>query len=46
MLDAAGINTASVDAMRVKMAAELNKKKIPLWVAAAKGMTVGSAKYF
>lgn len=33
-------------AMRVKMAAELNKKKIPLWVAAAKGMTVGSAKYF
>lgn len=32
--------------MRVAMAAELNKKKIPLWVASAKGMTVGSAKYF
>lgn len=33
-------------AMRVAMAAELNKKKIPLWVATAQGMTVSTAKYF
>lgn len=33
-------------AMRVKMAAELNKKKIPLWLATAKGMTTGTSKYF
>jgi hypothetical protein len=33
-------------AMRVKMSAELNKKKIPLWLATAQGMTSHSAKYF
>jgi hypothetical protein len=33
-------------AMRVKMAAELNKKKIPLWAASARGQTTNTAKYF
>jgi hypothetical protein len=33
-------------AMRVKMAAELNKKKIPLWVATAKGLTTNTSKHF
>ena len=33
-------------AMRVKMAAELNKKKIPLWAASARGQTTQTAKYF
>jgi hypothetical protein len=33
-------------AMRVKMAAELNKKKIPLWVATAKGLTTNTYKHF
>ena len=33
-------------AMRVKMAAQLNKVKMPLWVASAKGMTTYSGKYF
>lgn len=33
-------------AMRVKMAAELNKQKVPLWVASARGQTVRTAKYF
>jgi len=33
-------------AMRVKMAAELNKRKIPLWEACAKGMTSNTFKRF
>lgn len=33
-------------AMRVKMAAELNKQKVPLWVASARGQTTRTAKYF
>lgn len=33
-------------AMRVKMAAELNKKKIPLWLATAQGLTTGTYKNF
>lgn len=33
-------------AMRVKMAAELNKKKIPLWLATAKGLTTNTYKNF
>ena len=33
-------------AMRVKMAAELNKQKVPLWAASAKGQTTRTAKYF
>ena len=32
--------------MRVEMAARLNKNKIPLWLATAKGMTTGTVKYF
>lgn len=33
-------------AMRVAMAAKLNKEKTPLWVATAKGQTSGTSKYF
>lgn len=33
-------------AMRVKIAAELNKKKIPLWLATAKGLTTNTQSYF
>ena len=33
-------------AMRVKMAAELNKKKIPLWLATAQGMTTNTYQHF
>lgn len=33
-------------AMRVKMAAELNKKKIPLWLATAKGLTTNTRTNF
>lgn len=33
-------------AMRVKMAAELNKQKVPLWAASARGQTTKTAKYF
>jgi hypothetical protein len=33
-------------AMRVKMAAELNKKKIPLWLATAQGLTTNTQKHF
>jgi hypothetical protein len=33
-------------AMRVKMAAELNKKAIPLWSASASGLTTNTSKFF
>lgn len=33
-------------AMRVKMAAELNKKKIPLWLATAQGLTTSTHSNF
>lgn len=33
-------------AMRVKMAAELNKRKIPLWLATAQGLTTNTSKHF
>lgn len=33
-------------AMRFIMARELNKRKIPLWLATAQGKTVNTAKYF
>jgi len=33
-------------AMRVKMAAELNKKKIPLWLATAQGLTTNTQSNF
>lgn len=33
-------------AMRVKMAAELNKRKIPLWLATAQGLTTNTQKHF
>jgi hypothetical protein len=33
-------------AMRVKMAAELNKRKIPLWVASAQGLTTNTQSKF
>lgn len=33
-------------AMRVKMVAELNKRKIPLWLATAQGLTTNTYKHF
>lgn len=33
-------------AMRVKMAAELNKRAIPLWSASASGLTTSTSKFF
>lgn len=33
-------------AMRVRMAAELNKKAIPLWSASASGLTTNTSKFF
>jgi hypothetical protein len=33
-------------AMRVKMAAELNKRKIPLWLATAQGLTTNTQSNF
>lgn len=33
-------------AMRVKMAAELNKRKVPLWLATAQGLTTNTQKHF
>ena len=33
-------------AMRVKMAAELNKRAIPLWSASASGLTTNTSKFF
>jgi hypothetical protein len=33
-------------AMRVKMAAELNKRAVPLWSASASGLTTNTSKFF